>query len=249
MTTTHSLLIPFLLTVIAGSATSIGSLLFLFIKKIKKVHLIFSLGLSAGAMFYISFVELLRIAIKDIGFVPANLSFFFGILAMLGLDKLLPHTYFEERNVKKGKVIRTSVLLFMGITIHNIPEGFAVFLSGYTNLKLGMVLALAILIHNIPEGIAVAAPVYFATKSKTKAFCYATLSGLAEPVGALICLALLDRVINTNVVPYLFSIVAGIMVFISFDELLPNAFSDKYHMVAVYGIILGLGIMALSLGF
>ena len=166
------------------------------------------------------------------------------------LDFMVPHKYFEEKpnlDPKHKKLYSTGILLAFGIAIHNLPEGFAVFISASANLHLGVALAVAIAAHNIPEGIAVSIPIYYATRSKSKAFTLSLLSGIAEPIGALVGLFIIGSSITTTTVDYLFAIVAGIMVFICFDELLPQAFSKKFHQHTITGILFGMIVMIASL--
>jgi ZIP family zinc transporter len=135
----------------------------------------------------------------------------------------------------------------LAIAIHNFPEGLATFIAALQKPALGLSIAVAIAIHNIPEGISVSVPIYYATGSKKKAFVYSFLSGLAEPVGALIGYFILKSFINDLMFGILFAVVAGIMVFISFDELLPAAEEYGEHHLAIYGLIAGMAVMALSL--
>ncbi len=135
----------------------------------------------------------------------------------------------------------------LAIAIHNFPEGLATFIAALQKPALGLSIAVAIAIHNIPEGISVSVPIYYATGSKKKAFVYSFLSGLAEPVGALIGYFILRSFINDLMFGILFAVVAGIMVFISFDELLPAAEEYGEHHLAIYGLIAGMAVMALSL--
>jgi ZIP family zinc transporter len=145
------------------------------------------------------------------------------------------------------KLLRMGVFTALAIGIHNFPEGLATFTSALLDPKLGISIAVAIAIHNIPEGIAVSVPVYFATRSRKKAFSYSFLSGLAEPAGALIGYLLLMRFMNGAVFGMLFAAVAGIMVFISLDELLPSAQKYGEHHLSIYGLIAGMAVMAVSL--
>ena len=244
------ILIPLILTVLAGLSTGIGSLTALFIKDFKKSYLEFSLGLSAGVMIYVSFVELLGASIKEIGFLYGNLAFFTGIFFIMLIDYLIPHDYIEEHakgNFKDKKLLSAAMMTMLGIAIHNFPEGLAVFMSSLGDIKLGMALAVAIAIHNIPEGIAVAMPIYYATKSRKKAFWYSLLSGIAEPIGALVGALLFAPFLSQALMSFLLAFVGGIMIFISFDELLPLAFQHKESHIAISGIIIGMLVMALSL--
>lgn len=250
----NQLIVPFFLTLLAGLSTVIGSLIFFTHILCKRKFIGFFLGLSAGVMIYLSFVELLFHSIKSVGFLSANIFFFIGVVVMAFIDHFLPHYYLEERICRKYNVIdrqllSTGLVVTLGLVIHNFPEGMAVFLSSFTELRLGVLLALAIAIHNIPEGIAIAAPIYQATKNKHKAIKYAFIAGLAEPFGAIISFLLLRPYINTNILSYVFAIVAGVMVYISFDELLPACFRDEYGHRAILGIVAGMMIVAFSLLF
>lgn len=242
--------LPLLLSFLAGFFTVIGSLITFLIRDLKKSYLHFSLGLSTGVMIYVSFVELLTISIRNIGIVKANLAFFAGIILFMLIDFLIPHQYIEERTTKgtcsDSKLMKSGVLIAIGIAIHNFPEGLAVFMSSLSSIRLGIVLAVAIALHNIPEGLAVAMPIFYATKSKGKAIWYSFLSGFAEPMGAVLGLVILMPLFTPFVLYFFLALVAGIMVFISFDELLPlSCESGSYH-VAIAGIIIGMLMMALS---
>lgn len=242
--------IPLLLTFLAGVSTGAGSLLSLLIKDLKKGYLQFSLGLSAGVMVYVSFVELMKTAIAGIGFFNANIAFFGGMALIMLLDFLIPHKYIEENmhlNGADSKMMKTGIFTALGISIHNVPEGLAVFTSSLADIKLGIALALAIALHNIPEGIAIAMPIFYATKSKKKAFWYSFLSGMAEPLGALIGIVILLPFLTPAVLSFLFALVAGIMVFISFDELLPLSYKHEESHLTMLGVIAGMLMMALSL--
>jgi ZIP family zinc transporter len=242
--------IPLMLTILAGLSTGIGSLISLFIKDFKKSYLFFALGLSAGVMIYVSFAELLSTAVADVGFMNANIAFFLGIAFIMAIDFIIPHQYIEERikvDKKDRKLMSAGIFTAIGIAIHNLPEGLAVFVSSLSDISLGIPLAFAIAMHNIPEGIAVAVPILYATKSKTKAFWYSFLSGVAEPIGAVIGILLLAPFINDSVISLSLAFVAGIMVFISFDELLPASFKGEKGHVPMMGLIIGMAMMALSL--
>jgi len=184
-----------LLTVIAGLSTGIGSAIAYFIKKPRIAYLSFSLGLSAGVMIYISFMELLPGSFKAVGEIWGLLSFFIGIAAIGLIDALIPEA--ENPHEYKGLdaptsprkdnyLMRTGVLTALAIGIHNFPEGLATFTMALSDVKLGVFIAIAIAIHNIPEGIAVSVPIFYATSNKNKAFFYSFLSGVSEPVGAIV---------------------------------------------------------------
>ena len=152
-----------------------------------------------------------------------------------------------ELAAKFKKLYRVGLLTALAIAIHNFPEGLATFVSALRDTKLGIAIAVAIAIHNIPEGIAVSIPIFYATGNRKKAFVYSFLSGLAEPIGALIGYAVLFSFFNDVVFGILFASVAGIMVFVSLDELLPAAREYGQHHLAAYGLVAGMVVMALSL--
>ncbi len=257
-----------LLTVLAGLATGIGSTIAFFIRKPKYSYLSFLLGLSAGVMVYISFTELLGTAIAEIGFMKANIAFFAGIAIFAIVDILVPHSYEEEsadddrmgrtRNSVTGEEFvsahsasslkRSGIFIALGIAIHNFPEGMVTFASAATgDVSLGILIAVAVAIHNIPEGIAVSVPIYYSTGSRGRAFLYSLLSGIAEPVGAFIGYLILLPFLTADVLSAALALVAGIMVYISLDELLPMAHRYGRSHLVIMGIVIGMGIMAVSL--
>lgn len=264
---THNVLIAFGLTLFAGLSTGIGSALAFFTKHTNKKLLSLSLGFSAGVMIYISFVEIFAEARKllagslgDVkGYWITVLAFFGGILVIGIIDRLIPsyenphemHEIEEMKTIHKKheckKMMRMGTFVALAIAIHNFPEGMATFSSALIDLKLGIPIAIAIAIHNIPEGIAISFPIYCATGKKKKAFFYSLLSGLAEPIGALIGYFILLQFMTNTVLGVLFASVAGIMVFISLDELLPAAREYGEHHLAIYGLIGGMAVMAMSL--
>lgn len=159
--------------------------------------------------------------------------------------KFHPGEKLHQINTKALK--RTGIFTALAIAIHNFPEGFVTFISSLDNLTLGIAIAIAVAIHNIPEGLAVSLPIYHATGDKKKAFIYSTLSGFAEPLGAFVGVLILLPFIGDLTLAISFAVIAGIMVFISLDELLPAAKTyDKAHD-SLYGLIAGMAIMALSL--
>ncbi|HED5271452.1 TPA: zinc transporter ZupT [Campylobacter jejuni] len=159
--------------------------------------------------------------------------------------KFHPGEKLHQINTKALK--RTGIFTALAIAIHNFSEGFVTFISSLDNLTLGIAIAIAVAIHNIPEGLAVSLPIYHATGDKKKAFIYSTLSGFAEPLGAFVGVLILLPFIGDLTLAISFAVIAGIMVFISLDELLPAAKTyDKAHD-SLYGLIAGMAIMALSL--
>jgi ZIP family zinc transporter len=256
----------FALTLFAGLSTGIGSAIGLLSKKFNPKLLTIALGFSAGVMIYVSMIEIF-VKAKDAlsitlgeknGYIWTVVAFFVGIFVIALIDKLIPeyenpHEMNTEKKIEqssaqdKAKLLRMGVFSALAIGIHNFPEGLATFMSGLTNPTLGISIAVAIAIHNIPEGLAVSAPIYFATKSRKKAFVLSFLSGLAEPVGALLGYFLLRSFFTDATFGFVFASVAGIMVYISLDELLPTAEEYGEHHLAIGGLIAGMIIMAISL--
>jgi ZIP family zinc transporter len=248
--------IPLLLTVLAGLSTGIGSALAYFIRKPKMVYLSVSLGFSAGVMIYISFMELLPKSIERVGEALSVGAFFVGIVFIGLIDFLIPkaknpHHYGDLSNVEKAEgdksLLRTGLFTALAIGIHNFPEGLAIFATTLSDVKLGLFIAIAIAIHNVPEGISVSIPLFYATGNRNKAFVYSFLSGLSEPVGAIIGFLILMPFLSEVFISSLLASVAGIMVYISVDEILPTAHRSGHGHSVILGIVLGMLIMALSL--
>lgn len=259
----NTILLAFLLTFLAGISTSIGSALAFFTKKTNTKFLAVSLGFSAGVMIYVSFVEIFVQAratlALDYGdktaYIYTVLAFFAGILLMALIDKLVPsyENPHELRDVEEmtkrphHPLLRIGLFSAFAIGIHNFPEGLVTFTSAIKDPHLGFSIAIAIAIHNIPEGIAISVPIYHATGSKKKAFFYSSISGMAEPLGAVLGYFLLAQFCSNLMFGLLFATVAGIMVYISLDELLPSAQKYGEHHLSIFGLIGGMGLMAISL--
>lgn len=260
----NNIAIAFMLTLIAGLSTGFGSLIAFFSKTTNTRFLSISLGFSAGVMIYVSFVEIffkarerLLDSLNQNGLIIALGGFFGGILLIAVIDKLIPNRQ-NPHEIQNGKaedsqkhqsikLLRMGVFTSLAIAIHNLPEGLATFVSAMQEPSVAIPIVIAIALHNIPEGIAVSTPIYYATGSRKKAFFYSFISGLAEPVGALIGYLILMPFMNDIIYGILFAAVAGIMVFISIDELLPAAHAYGEHHLSVYGFIAGMAVMALSL--
>lgn len=256
----------FILTLFAGLSTGIGSLIAFFAKRTNTAFLAGALGFSAGVMIYVSFVELFPEAIAALstqygkmGVALAVAAFFGGIILIALIDRLVPSAEnphepksveaMRENVPQNKKLLRTSLLMALVIAIHNFPEGIVTFVTAAENLSVGVAIAVAIAIHNIPEGISVSVPIYYATGNRKKAFWLSFASGLAEPLGAALAWLFLWPFIkqNPHIIGYISAVVAGIMVFISLDELLPAAEEYGEHHVAIYGVIGGMAVMATTL--
>ncbi len=257
------------LTLFAGLSTGIGSALAFFTKRTNTKALSIALGFSAGVMIYVSFVEIFfkgqELLVEShglrLGTILNVVSFFAGIFLIAIIDRVIhmigienPHEDMlveDLENPDKKKdyraLYKTGLITASAIAIHNFPEGLATFFSAMQDPKMGMAIAFAVAIHNIPEGIAVSVPIYYATGDRKKAFLYSFLSGLSEPIGGLIGYFFLSQFMGETLVGCVFTGVAGIMVFISLDQLLPAAREYGEHHLSIYGLILGMGVMALSL--
>jgi ZIP family zinc transporter len=218
-------------------------------------------------MIYVSMIEIFFKAKESLvselgsqgGYNLTVAAFFGGILFIGLIDYLIPsgENPHEIRKVeqidspralvKDPKLMKMGLFTALAIAIHNFPEGLATFTAALSDPGLGVAIAVAIAIHNIPEGIAVSVPIYYATDNKRKAFLHSFLSGLSEPVGAIIGYLILMPFLSPLMFGVLFAAVAGIMVFISLDELLPAAREYGKHHWSIYGLIAGMAMMAGSL--
>ena len=243
--------IALLLTAAAGLSTTIGSLIALTVKRPGVRFMGFTLGFSAGVMILVSFVELLQGGIDFIGFGPAHIGFFLGMGGFFLVDFVVPHEYIGQHDHPQGnekeRLKRTGWLVALGIGIHNFPEGMATFAGALKDINLGVAIAAAIAIHNIPEGLAVSVPVYAATGSRRKAFFWSFMSGVSEPVGAALAALILLPYLGEVLLGWMLAAVAGIMVAISLDELIPVAKSYDTEHTPMLGVITGMLVMAASL--
>jgi ZIP family zinc transporter len=263
----HAILFAFGLTLFAGLATGVGSAIAFFARTTNTRFLSVSLGFSAGVMIYVSLIEIFskaKISLVSVlgdqaGYWVTVASFFGGILVIAIIDRFVPEmenphelkriedAEHPTEEFRKKKLLRMGLFSALAIGIHNFPEGLATFTAALKEPALGIAIAVAIAIHNIPEGIAVSVPVYYATGNKRKAFRLSFLSGLAEPIGAIIGFLVLMPFLNDVVFGILFAAVAGIMIFISIDELLPAAREYGQAHLSIYGVIGGMIVMAVSL--
>jgi len=277
---TENLFFAFALTLFAGLATGIGSLLAFFTKRTNTKFLSVALGFSAGVMIYVSMIEIFPKAQeslisemgKSAGSWATVVAFFGGMLLIAIIDNFIPSIdnpheirkveelevttdgdavseSIEDNNesIKNKNLMRMGIFTAIAVALHNFPEGVATFIATLQDPSLGIPIAVAIAIHNIPEGIAVSIPIYYATGSRKKALIYSFLSGLAEPVGAGIGFLVLMPFLTETLFGILFASVAGIMVFISLDQLLPAAREYGEHHLSIYGLVGGMMVMALSL--
>lgn len=257
----------FLVCVAAAMATVIGGAAVLFMKKSNPRFLAFGLAFAGGAMVYISLIEIFGKSLSAFSqvyqdhaaYALTTFSFFAGVAALMALDRLIPNPHggisFTENDPHghghahhhSPSVKRLGVLTALAITAHNFPEGIATFFATLDDPVVGAPLAVAIAIHNIPEGVSIAIPIYFATGSKKAAIIATFLSALAEPVGAAIGYAILMPFLSDTVYAVTFGMIAGAMVFLSLDELLPTAKRYSSGHETTYGMVLGMMALAASL--
>ena len=249
-------LLAFLLSFAAGAASAVGGLCSFFIKKENLSALAIGLGFSAVVMLYVSFMEILPHAQNALSILYTEAKgpwlavglFFVGIAIAWGVDRCLPPLHVKEESFSQSaKLKQTGLFTAFALTLHNFPEGLATFFSAMDSVTLGFSIALAVAIHNIPEGIAVALPIYHSTGSRSKAFWASAASGMAEPIGAVVGYLILHAVLQEAVLGILFALVAGIMVYLALDELLPTAHDYGHGHQVISGVIGGMLLMALVL--
>jgi len=239
----------FILSTIAGLSTLIGTtIIFIFKKKTDKI-ITFSLAFASGVMICVSLTDLIPESINLINntlfsfptILITSIFISLGILLSIFINKTLPND--------KDKLYKVGIFSMIAIILHNIPEGIATFITSTNQIALGISLTIAIALHNIPEGISISVPIYYSTGSKKKAFLYTLLSGLSEPFGALIAFLFLQPYVNDLMLGFVFAIIAGIMLHISFYELLPTSLNYKNKKLTSLAFILGVLVMLLNLLF
>ncbi len=248
-------IIPIFLSFLAGLSTIIGAFLVFFSKDRSKKLITFALSFSAGVMITISFTDLFPTAEETLcktygklnGCILSILFLLVGALMAFLIDMFIPS---EEdigiSNSKNTSLFRVGFVSMIALMLHNFPEGIATYISGFQSTTLGISIALAIALHNIPEGIAIAMPIYYSTKSKQKAFKYTFISGMTEPLGAILSFLFLKPYINDFILSVVFAIVAGIMLYIAMEELIPEALSNDHRLIYIVSLLLGACIMPIT---
>ena len=242
----------FILSTLAGLSTLIGFIPLLFNLKNEKNIILASLSFASGVMICVSLTDLIPESFNLLtsifkGFPALLFLLIFislGVIISMLIDKFLPKS--ENNNISNKKLYRLGVVSMLAIIMHNIPEGIATFLSSSTNMSLGLSLALAISFHNIPEGISIAIPIYFSTKSKVKAFLYTLISGLSEPLGAILAYLFLSNIINNFIMSIILALIAGIMIHISIYELLNESLSYNKRRHTLISFSIGFLFMLIS---
>lgn len=240
--------IAFILTFIAGISTMLGSIL-IFLKDKRGVVLKYSLSFAAGVMICVSIIDLIPESIellfrgnKNSTFLLSLICIIIGMILSFTIDKIIP----ENQETNNGSLFKVGIFSMIAIILHNIPEGIATFLSSATNLKLGITLTIAIALHNIPEGISISVPIFKASKSRKKALLYTFISGISEPIGAILAFLFLAPIINDTIMGVLLSLIAGIMIHIGSIKLLPTAFKFNNKKMITFFFIIGVSFMYLS---
>lgn len=253
--------IAFLLTLLAGLTTAVGGAIAFVVKRDNLKALSIGLGFSAGVMIFISFADIIPEAKELLSVNYPNMcewmvyfGFIFGIVVAILIDYFLPDHIDTEELIEPDapckhhhKIQRAGLFTAVAICVHNFPEGMATFLTTTQNVTLGVSVGMAIAIHNIPEGIAVALPIYHATGKKRYAMLYAALSGISEPLGAVIGIFLFQLFLPQIMVGMLLAAVAGIMIYLSFDTLLPLAKEYGNWHLSMIGIMSGILFIWISL--
>ena len=236
----------FILATLAGLSTLIGTIPIFFKTKTNKI-IIFALSFAAGVMITVSIIDLIP---EGINYLHTTFKLFpailillifivIGIITSMTIDKYINHK-------REGELYKVGIISMIAIILHNIPEGIATYLSAENNFKIGLSLTIAIALHNIPEGISISIPLYYSKKSRGKAILYTLLSAISEPLGALLAYIFLDKIINDNIMGILMGLIAGIMIQISFYELLPTSFKYKNKKQTIILLIIGILFMITS---
>ena len=251
-----SALIALAFSGLAGLTTLLGAVIVFFFNKKSEKLITVSLAFAAGVMVCVSFAELYPegrqlLALRygnTFGTLAATAGFLGGILMAVILDKLVPHEEYSESTGEKGHkdLFRVGFISMLAMAMHNLPEGIATFMSSYQSVSLGIPIAIAIALHNIPEGITVAMPVYYATGSKAKAFKYCLISGMTEPLGALLAFFVLRPFITGVTLGAIYCFISGVMVYITIEELIPSSRQYSHNHAALLATFAGIIVMLLT---
>lgn len=255
------------LTFLAGLATFIGAVFATMKRFTSRRAMAISLGFSAGAIIYVSMTDIVGKSLSSFSVVHADpkfaygmmaIAFFIGVSLMVLIDRIIPTDInlddqegrVDSKASLKRKLMRGGLFIGIALCLHNFPEGFLVFMTAFNDPNVGIAIAIALAIHNIPEGIAIAGPLYAATKNKARSILIATATGIAEPVGAVLGFLLLKDFLNDTLFGWVFGIVAGMMIFICVNEILPAAqrFATNQRQTT-YGFIAGMAVLAVSITF
>lgn len=248
-------ILPIFLSLLAGLSTVIGAFIVFFSTSDNKKLITFALAFSAGVMITISFTDLFPTAEKTLtssfgvfnGVMLSLLFLIIGIIIAMLIDNFISFdTKTNSSENKNNNLYKVGLVSMIALMLHNFPEGIATYVSGYQNISLGINVTIAIALHNIPEGISIAMPIYYASGNKLKAFKYTFISGIAEPIGAIFAFLFLKPYINDLILSIVFALVAGIMLYISFEELIPESRIYGYNKLYIFSLSLGICIIPIS---
>ncbi len=240
------------ITVLAGLATSLGGVITLLIKNPKEKTMAFSLGFAASVMVTVSLTDMLPHCVSMYTeYMPSIFAAFAAVsLCILGmvvarlLSELVPEISTSSKMpLQNAKALKSAIVTTVALIAHNLPEGVLTLFSSVQDPKFGSSIALAVALHNIPEGIAISVPIYYATNNKLKGFIYAFVAGVAEPIGALLAFGLFSFILTPLFLNGLVAGVSGIMLFVCFNELLPESFSYNKKIASVLGLCVGVIVM------
>lgn len=238
--------LPFLLPLLAGLSTMIGCL-FIF-KKEQNSLLVSALAFASGVMFCVSILDLIPESFKELHNVYKLFPTILLSLIGINIGFIISNLFDKKIHIaKESRLYKIGIISMLAIIIHNIPEGIITYMTTTMDYHLGINLSIAIALHNIPEGISIAVPIYYSTKSKGKAIFYTFISAMSEPLGALLAHVFLSKLITASFIGILYSIIAGIMLYISLFELLPESLTYKKKKKTILFFLLGMFIMYLSL--
>ena len=241
-----NILIPIIITSIAGLSTLLGNLLLFIDSKYKDKLISFSMGLAFIVMFSISIFELIPEGIKLVtGKLLVYEIFFYSLLLLLVGYMFV--VLIDNRIDSDSKLYKIGVLSMVSLLIHNIPEGIICAISSANNIDIGLKMSFAIMIHNIPEGICISLPIYYSTKSRGKAFLYTVISSLGEILGAIITMLFLYKYINNCIMYMIFIITAGIMITLSVGKILREGIDLRVFKWLILGVLVGVSIIVITL--
>jgi zinc transporter, ZIP family len=248
---TSPLIKAIIITLIVGLSINVGNVIGITLKKENHKFFTFSLGLAAGIMIGISFLDFIPEGIARIGLLYTIILFTCGFIFIFLLDSLVIDRLFESKdedgNDTERKVAKTSSFITLGVVLHNFPEGLAVLFSSIIDVKIGIIIGIAIALHHIPEGIAVSMPIYRSTGNKGKTFLWSFIISLVPLLGAIIAGTLFFKILNPNILAFILSGVSGIMCYIAIDEILPLSRTWGVNYLGMTGFISAIIIITLSL--
>lgn len=246
----NNVLIPLIISSVAGLSTVIGGLIvYLKINRVEE-FITFSLSFSLSVMISISIIELIPEStfqlIRHFGMLKGSiLSIIIFLIGVFSVN-LINNKINSNKKYPTNRLYRVGVLSMIALAIHNFPEGIATFMSSYKDISLGINLGLAIMMHNIPEGISISVPIYYSTGSKRRGVEYSLLSGLAEPLGAVLTYILFKDYINDISLSIVLILVAGIMITLSINELLPESIKYNKNKYIIYGLVVGVVLVIIN---